>query len=192
MRRKSPKTHQEPPGPWTSGEGGLAPFDPPALCPSGIGCNNLNLQASSGASLPRHGLTAGSVTPGVAWGEKKTGLPTQLKVANRSKFVVETLLGGCGNAAGRTTCPPRGVQGCSPGESLVTFFSKRKSPGARGGAPALGGCGGFAPTSGSAEGAQPPRKEAAGCPHPPLGREKKGAQKPSLPTCSRGGASPHA
>ena len=30
MRRKSPKTHQEPPGSWTSGEGGLAPFDPPA------------------------------------------------------------------------------------------------------------------------------------------------------------------
>ena len=30
MRRKSPKTHQEPPGPWTPGEGGLAPFDPPA------------------------------------------------------------------------------------------------------------------------------------------------------------------
>ena len=63
MRRKSPKTHQEPPGSWTSSEGGLAPFDPPALCPSGIGCGGLNLQASSGVPLPRHGLTAGSVTP---------------------------------------------------------------------------------------------------------------------------------
>ena len=47
MRRKSPKTHQEPPGSWTSGEGGLAPFDPPVPCPSGIGCGGLNLQASS-------------------------------------------------------------------------------------------------------------------------------------------------
>ena len=36
-KRKSPKIRQGPPGPWTPGEGGLAPFDPPALCPSGIG-----------------------------------------------------------------------------------------------------------------------------------------------------------
>ncbi len=91
MRRKSPKTHQEPPGSWTSGEGGLAPFDPPAFCPSGIVCNNLNPQASSGAShLPSHGLAAGSVTPGKTRGEKKTGLPTQLKVANRSFVVAES------------------------------------------------------------------------------------------------------
>ena len=80
MRRKSPKTHQEPPGSWTSGEGGLAPFDPPALCPSGIGCGSLNPQASSGAShLPRHGLTAEGVTPGKTRGEKKTDLPTNPK-----------------------------------------------------------------------------------------------------------------
>ena len=49
MRRKSPKTHQEPPGSWTSGEGGLAPFDPPALCPSGIGGGGTGSAASSGA-----------------------------------------------------------------------------------------------------------------------------------------------
>ena len=48
MRRKSPKTHQEPPGPWTSGEGGVAPFDPPALCPSGIGGGGTGSAASSG------------------------------------------------------------------------------------------------------------------------------------------------
>ena len=62
VRRKSPKTHQEPPGSWTSGEGGLAPFDPPVLCPSGIGCNSLNPQASSGSSLPRHGLKTQSAS----------------------------------------------------------------------------------------------------------------------------------
>ena len=61
MRRKSPKTHQGPPGPWTPGEGGVAPFDPPALCPSGIGCDSLNPQASSMASLPSHGLKTESV-----------------------------------------------------------------------------------------------------------------------------------
>ena len=71
MRRKSPKTHQGPPGPWTSGEGGLAPFDPPTLYPRGIVRNNLNPQASSGAThLPSHGLTTEGVTP-VQLGEKK-------------------------------------------------------------------------------------------------------------------------
>ena len=79
-KRKSPKIRQEPPGSWTSGEGGLAPFDPPVLYPSGIGCNSLNPQASSIAPhLPRHGLTAEGVTPGVTWGENKAGLPTRSK-----------------------------------------------------------------------------------------------------------------
>ena len=50
MRRKSPKTHQEPPGSWTSGEGGLAPFDPPAPCPSGIGGGDTGSAAFSGAA----------------------------------------------------------------------------------------------------------------------------------------------
>ena len=55
-------------------------MDSPAFCPSGIGCGGLNLQASSGASHPpSHGLTAEGVTPGVAWGEKKTDLPTNSK-----------------------------------------------------------------------------------------------------------------
>ena len=80
MRRKSPKTHQGPPGSWTSGEGGLAPFDPPALYPSGIVRNNLNPQASLMAPhLPRHGLKAEGVTSGIARGEKKTDLPTNPK-----------------------------------------------------------------------------------------------------------------
>ena len=55
-------------------------------------------------------------------------MPTQLKVANRSKFVAEALLGGCGNAAGGTTCPPQGGQGHSPGTPLVPFVVKRKEP----------------------------------------------------------------
>ncbi len=54
-------------------------MDSPAFCPSGIGRGGLNLQASSEASLPRHGLTAEGVTPGRAWGEIKTDLPTSLK-----------------------------------------------------------------------------------------------------------------
>ena len=40
---------------------------PPAPCPSGIGCSSLSPQASSKPRhLPRHGLTAGGVTPGIA------------------------------------------------------------------------------------------------------------------------------
>ena len=77
MRRKSPKTHQEPPGLefgelLTSGEGGgsksvplltSAPFDPPALCPSGIGCGGLKPSSILGGvrNLPRHGLKTQSV-----------------------------------------------------------------------------------------------------------------------------------
>ena len=114
MRRKSPKTHQEPPGSWTSGEGGLAPFDPPAFCPSGIGCGGLNLQASSKPMhLPSHGLTAGSVTPGVAWGEKKTGLPTSSKWQIGLGLWQKPHRGGAGTAGGAKR-PPRGFQRAQP------------------------------------------------------------------------------
>ena len=60
--------------------------------------------------------------------EKKTDSSTCLKVANRSGSVSEALFGGCGNAAGGTTCPPQGVQGHSPGTPLVPFVVKRKEP----------------------------------------------------------------
>ena len=63
MRRKSPKTHQEPPGSWTSGTRGRTPLDSPTFYPSGIGCDNLNLQASSKPRhLPSHGLKTESVS----------------------------------------------------------------------------------------------------------------------------------
>ena len=74
-KRKSPKIRQEPPGSRLRRSLDLrrrgqklkrnaftsAPFDPPALCPSGIGCGGIEPAASSGVSLPRHGLTAESV-----------------------------------------------------------------------------------------------------------------------------------
>ena len=110
-KRKSPKIRQEPPGSWTSGEGGVAPFDPPALCPSGIGRGNLNPQASSGAShLPRHGLTAEGVTPGRAWGEIKTDLPTSLKWQIGLVLWHKPYRGGAGTAGGAKH-PPRGSRG---------------------------------------------------------------------------------
>ena len=60
--------------------------------------------------------------------KKQDRFAHNLKVANRSIFVAETLFGGCGNAAGGTTCPPQGVQGHSPGTPLVPFVVKRKEP----------------------------------------------------------------
>ena len=101
VRRKSPKTHQEPPGSWTSGEGGLAPFDPPALYPSGIVRNNLNPQASSMAPTPPcHGLKVESV-PLMKPKKKQDRFAHKPKVANRSFVVSETLSRGCGNRRGR-------------------------------------------------------------------------------------------
>ena len=64
--------------------------------------------------LPRHGLTAEGVTLGIAWGEKKTDLPTQLKVANRSGLEAETLSRGLRLAAGGAKRPPRGFQRAQP------------------------------------------------------------------------------
>ena len=79
----------------TSGEGGVAPFDPPALCPSGIGCAGLNLQASSGAPhLPSHGLKTQSV-PSMKPEEKdKTDLPTNPKWQIGLFLCLKPFLGG--------------------------------------------------------------------------------------------------
>ena len=110
VRRKSPKTHQEPPGSWTSGEGGLAPFDPPALCPSGIGCDSLNPQASSKPRrLPRHGLKTQSV-PSMKPKEKTRPICPQTQ-SGKSVFFCGTspfegVAARC--AAGGAKRPPRG------------------------------------------------------------------------------------
>ena len=50
-------------------------------------------------------------------GEKKTDSPTHLKVANRSGFVVETLLGGAATPQGGQRAPLRGS--CSLLSNLV-------------------------------------------------------------------------
>ena len=146
MRRKSPKTHQGPPGPWTPGEGGLAPFDPLASCPSGIVCDNLNPQTSSEAILPRHGLTTESMATVKHREKNKTDLPTQLKVANRSIFLAEGSPARCvserkkgGNYA------LAGSRGAALGAPLVTFPATGKSPGVWGGAPKSGGAGAASP-----------------------------------------------
>ena len=76
---------------------------------------------------PRHGLKAEGVTPATPGEKNKTSLLTFLKVANRSRLEVETLLGGAATPQGDNV-PPQGVQGRSPGTPLVPFVVKRKEP----------------------------------------------------------------
>ena len=87
-KRKSPKIRQGPPGPWTPSEGGGSKSVPllllPPLIPRPSALAVLvaiaqTLKHPRRHPLPRHGLTAEGVTPGVAWGEKKTDLPTNSK-----------------------------------------------------------------------------------------------------------------
>ncbi len=132
VRRKSPKTHQEPPGSWTSGEGGLAPFDPPALCPSGIGCDSLNPQASSKPRrLPSHGLKTQSVISVELEEKNKTDLPTNPKWQIGLFLWLKPYRGGAGTAGGAKR-PPQGIpKGAALGAPLVTFPATGKSPGCR-------------------------------------------------------------
>ena len=144
MRRKSPKTHQEPPGSWTSGEGGLAPFDPPALCPSGIGCGSIEPAASSGASLPSHGLKIEGVTPVELEEKNKTDLPTN------SKWQIGLLL--CLNPyRGGAACRRGSTQRGTPSGRFFGDFLIGEKVTRGGGAerPLSGGRGGCAPTMGS-------------------------------------------
>ncbi len=100
-------------------------------------------------ALPRHGLIAEGVTP-ANLREKKRPIRPQTQ-SGKSVWVsvtnpFEGVAARC--AAGGAKRPPRGVpRGDTPlGDSLVTFSSGRKSPGAWGGAPIQGECrGGSAP-----------------------------------------------
>ena len=115
----------------TSGTRGRTPLDSPALCPSGIGCGNLNPQASSGSSLPRHGLKTQSVTS-VKLGEKKDRFAHLLKVANRSIFVAEGSPARCVSEREKGGDPaPRESRTVGFGAPLVTFPATGKSPGCR-------------------------------------------------------------
>ena len=151
-------------------------MDSPALCPSGIGCGSLNPQASSGASLPRHGLKTQSV-PSMKPEEKIRPIcpPTQ---SGKSVYFCGTspIEGVAATPQGErerkvkhfSLGPPRGstprgtpsgrffgdfligekvtrVQGGAPAGGCRDYQSRKNPRGRRGGAPALGGCGGWRP-----------------------------------------------
>ena len=130
------KIRQGPPGPWTPGTRGRTPLDSPAPCPSGIGCGSIEPAASSGASLPSHGLKIEGVTPVELEEENKTDLPTTpkwqiglflwQKVARR-----ETERSAA--SAKRAATTHRGIpKGAALGAPLVTFSATGKSPGVEG------------------------------------------------------------
>ena len=129
----------------TSGEGGVAPFDPPALCPSGIVCDNLNLQASSGAShLPRHGLKTESV-PSMKPEEKtKTDLPTNSKWQIGLFLWHKPYRGGAACRRG-SEASPSGGPGVPPWRIFGDFLFEKKVTRVQGGAPALGFAGATSP-----------------------------------------------
>ena len=111
-------------------------MDSPAPCPSGIGCGSIEPEASSGASLPSHGLKIEGVTPVELEEENKTDLPTTpkwqiglflwQKVARR-----ETERSAA--SAKRAATTHRGIpKGAALGAPLVTFPASGKSPGVEG------------------------------------------------------------
>ena len=158
--RKSPKNLPEgvtPSGysPW----GALSsPQQRGALLPPERGATPGSTQATK--QLPRHGLTAESVTPGVAWGEKKTDLPTNLKWQIGLFLWLKPYRGGCGAAAGGAKRPPQGVQGRSPGAPLVTFPATGKSPGVEGrSALPIGAVGAGGPHFGERRGGRQPSSQ---------------------------------
>ena len=71
MRRKSPKTHQEPPGSWTSGTRGRTPLDSPGFCPSGIGGVGTGSAASS-QGWRGSGANRGPIRDRSYWGGAQT------------------------------------------------------------------------------------------------------------------------
>ena len=99
---------------------GADPLGFPGLCPSGIGCGNLNPQASSGSSLPRHGLKTQSVTS-VKLGEKKDRFAHLLKVANRSIFVAENPIEGVAACRRGSEASPSGGPGVLPWRAFGDF-----------------------------------------------------------------------
>ena len=99
------------PGP--PAQGGGPPWIPPALYPSGISCGGLNLQASSGAILPSHGLKTESV-PSIEPKEKTRPIcpPTQ---SGKSVYF-------CG------TNPIEGVAACRRGSGTEKCFTFQSVP----------------------------------------------------------------
>ena len=169
-------------------------MDSPAPCPSGIGCGSIEPAASSGASLPSHGLKIEGVTPVELEEENKTDLPTTpkwqiglflwQKVARR-----ETERSAA--SAKRAATTHRGIpKGTALGAPLVTFPATGKSPGCRAERLHQGPHGLPAPHNPPGRGAERPlmgRSAEDGAPAPPriVQQEPWGAAPSALP-CEEG------
>ena len=99
MRRKSPKTHQEPPGSWTSGTRGRTPLDSPGFCPSGIGGVSTGSAASSqgwrGSGVNRGPIRDRSYWAGAQTAQTAQSFPnSSLYISNKYLFI-KTLCSLC-------------------------------------------------------------------------------------------------
>ncbi len=124
-KRKSPKIRQggTPGPPW----GALSSPQQRKRCSPQKGAP-LRATRKPHNHLPRHGLTAGSVTPGIARGETKTALPTRSKWQIGLGEWQKPYRGGAGTAGGAKRPPQGGPRGVAPGAPLVPFVVKRKEP----------------------------------------------------------------
>ena len=99
LRRKSPKTHQGPPGPWTSGTRGRTPLDSPGFCPSGIGGVSTGSAASS-QGWRGSGVNRGPIRDRNCWAGAQTAQTAQpfpnssLYISNKYLFI-KTLCSLC-------------------------------------------------------------------------------------------------
>ena len=154
-------------------------MDSPTFYPSGIGCDNLNLQASSKPRhLPRHGLKTQSV-PLMKPKEKTRPIcPLSSKWQIGLFLWLKPYRGGAGTAGGAKRPTWEIPKGTALGAPLVTFPATGKSPGCRAERLHLGGCGGAAPTLGSAEG-RPSQKTNPGTSRWGNGRSRSAKSPPA-------------
>ena len=143
------------PGP--PAQGGGPPWIPPPPALAVLVAIAQTLKHPRKHPLPRHGLTAGSVTPGVAWGEKKTDLPTyskwQIGLGRRQKVARRETERSAASAK-RAVTPHWGIpKGGSPWRAFGDFPRDGKvTRGRRGGAPSPRGRGGPSPHFGERRG----------------------------------------
>ena len=136
-------------------------YHPPSnasVAPPERGATPGSTQKPNPPAAPR--ISSRKCFSGKALGENKARLPTQLKVANRSRLVAETLSRGCGLPQGERSVPLGDSKGRSPWRAFGDF--PRDGKVTRGGGAERPPSGGRSQVCRLAPGAQPPLGECRG------------------------------
>ena len=163
---------------WVLPLGGI--IIPPAArraAPPRKGCNSGQHASHKATAAPR--IDSRECDSRCSLGRKKDRFAHQLKVANRFIFVAEALSRGCGNRRGSEASPLGDSKGHSPWRAFGDFPRDGKVTRVQGGAPASRGCGGAAPTLGSAEGQHPSQKTNPGTSRWENGRSRSAKSPPA-------------